>query len=208
MLDIHSLYRPFQDYFRPRRMRQFKDMLGVDDDKSILDIGGSTLNWDYIDATPSVTIVNLDVDDRRDGRFRFMPGDARHLALPDNAFDIVYSNSVIEHVGDFEDQRRFARETRRLAGRYYVQTPNRWFFIEPHLIAFFGHYFSKDVCRRLLPFCSIWYWATRPSRETVDAYLDAINLLTVEQMRELFPDAEIIRERFLGFTKSIIAVRR
>ena len=206
--DIHSIYKLFQGHFRPRRMLQFKQMFGVSDRDRIVDIGGDEDNWEYIPDQPEITIVNLDVDDRREGRFHFMRGDARKLDLPDQAFDIAYSNSVIEHVGDYGDQRRFAAETRRLARRYYVQTPNKWFIIEPHLIALIVHFFPKKVYRRLLPLFSVWYWINRPSQDEVDAYIDSINLLSEKQMRELFPDAEILRERFLGMTKSIIAVRR
>lgn len=208
MADIHDVYRIFQKHFRPKRMRAFAELFGVDDRKRIIDVGGDKDNWEFIEAKPEVTIVNLDIDEERIGRFRLLPGDARALDLPDNAFDIAYSNSVIEHVGTLDDQRRFAEETRRLAPRYYVQTPNRWFFIEPHFIAAFIHFLPKSVFRKMLPFFSLWYWIHWPTREEIDSVVDEINLLTADQMRELFPDAEIIHERVLGMTKSIIAVRR
>jgi hypothetical protein len=48
----------------------------------------------------------------------------------------------------------------------------------------------------------------KPDQETIDKFLTEIRLLSVRDMRLLFPDAEIVRERFCGFTKSIIAMKR
>jgi len=50
----------------------------------------------------------------------------------DGEFDLVFSNSVIEHVGDFERMRQFVHEARRVAKSYWIQTPSKWFPIEPH----------------------------------------------------------------------------
>ena len=47
----------------------------------------------------------------------------------------------------------------------------------------------------------------RPSREAVDRFLRQTRLLGYREMRELFPDCEIRRERFLGLTKAYVAVR-
>lgn len=129
------------------------------------------------------------------------------LSAQDNSFDIAYSNSVIEHVGDWESQKAFAHEVRRVARRYYVQTPSRGFFIEPHFIGLFLHWFPKKAQRKLLPFLSLRYWISGESRTFFDDLVHEVNLLTAKQMRELFPDARIVRERFLGMTKSLFAIR-
>lgn len=207
MVDIHAVYMKFQDYFRPPRMRAFVKLCKVDDNKRIVDVGGAEGNWTYIDGKPPVTIVNVDVEDRDCGRFRYVLADGRALPFEDRDFDIAFSNSVIEHVGNWEDQRKFANEIRRVAPKYYVQTPNRWFVVEPHFIAVLIHFLPKRWFRRLLPLGSLWFWLRRPSRSEIDHQMDEIELLTESQMRELFPDATIIRERFLGLTKSLIAVR-
>lgn len=208
-MDIHDIYRPILLRFRKGRMRQFQTLFRVGDGDRVIDIGGTTFNWHLIDRAPAVLMVNLDVaeDGWVEGRFRMVKGDGRSLPYPDHSFDIAYSNSVIEHVGDWDDQLRFAAEIRRVAPRYYVQTPNRRFFVEPHLIAPFIHYLPRRLLRRLVRWFSVRGWVERPSQTEVDRFLDGISLLDEGQMRRLFPDAVILRERFAGMTKSIIAVR-
>jgi hypothetical protein len=122
--------------------------------------------------------------------------------------DVCYSNSVIEHVGSWDDQQRFAAEVRRMAPQYYVQTPNRYFFVEPHLITPFIHFLPRGIARKLMKNFTVHGLITRPSQQWRDAFLAQTRLLTVSEMRTLFPDAAIFREKFLGMTKSIIAIRK
>lgn len=206
-MTFDDIYRPFQRYFRQKRMRQFCDLFGIKDADRIVDVGGGVYNWMLIEQTPEVLIVNINVRTQRIGRFPIMKGDGRNLVFPDNSFDIAYSNSVIEHVGGWSDQKRFAEEIRRVAPRYYVQTPNRRFFIEPHLFAPFLHFLPRRLTRRLVRWCSVWGWTERPDQARVDRELDGTVLLEERQMRELFPDAVILHERFAGFSKSLIAVK-
>jgi hypothetical protein len=139
---------------------------------------------------------------------RQIRGDGRRLPFADGAFDVAYSNSVIEHVGDGEDQRRFAAEVRRVAARLWVQTPSRWFPVEPHLVAPFVHFLPRRLQHVLARWATPWGWENRPSAEQARAFVDGIRLLTFREMRELFPDCEILRERFLGLTKSFVALRK
>jgi SAM-dependent methyltransferase len=66
--------------------------------------------------------------------------DGRALPFPDGSFDLVLSNAVIEHVGDKEDQERFVREHSRVAQRYVITTPNRYFPVESHTRRLFVHW--------------------------------------------------------------------
>jgi hypothetical protein len=81
-----------------------------------------------------VVIVNLKPQPSDVDWISTLVGDA--CALPrrvtDQRFDLVYSNSVIEHVGGHARREAFAAAVRNAADRYWVQTPYRYFAIEPH----------------------------------------------------------------------------
>ena len=90
---------------------------------------------------------------------------------------------------------------------YFVQTPNKWFPVEPHLITPLIHYLPKTVQKRLLRNFTIWGLVTRPTDQQCENFVREVRLLDERELRQLFPDAEIWHERVLGLTKSLIAVR-
>lgn len=202
------IWGPISAYFRTRRMRKFERDFALMDADKIIDVGGTETNWHYIETRPQVLMVNVAGETYTRGRFVSQRGDGTALAFPDMAFDLAYSNSVIEHLGSFENQKKFAREIYRIAPRFYVQTPNKWFPVEPHFLCPFIHWLPKPMFRRLVRWFSAWGWIARPTQAEIDDQVNEIRLLTVAEMRELFPDAELVRERVLGLTKSIIVMRR
>lgn len=206
-MGVDRLYKPFQDRFRAARMKLFVEHFNITDETRIIDVGGTTQNWGYISQKPQVTICNLGIENEERGRFIFREADGTCLPFEDNSFDIAYSNSVIEHVGDFDKQRMFAEEIRRIAKKYYVQTPNRSFIVEPHFVAPFIHLLPRPMYRRMIPFFSVWHWVERPTKERTDALFEEVRLLSKEEMAELFPDGELIEERMFGMAKSFISMR-
>ena len=199
-------------HFRSRRMRRFERTFTITDETRILDVGGTPFNWTFLEARPRVTIVNLPYSwEPWEPRFTCVFGDGRHLPFANQSFDIVFSNSVIEHVGDGESQRQFAVEIARVGRAYWVQTPNRGFPVEPHMMTPFLHYlpgaWQNWIARRF----TVWALIERPSADRwkfyIDHYLREIRLLDAGEMQRLFPDAEIVRERLGGVTKALIAVK-
>lgn len=81
------------------------------------------------------------------------------LPFPDLAFDVAYSNAVIEHVGGPDQQRTFLRELVRVATRVFVIAPNRWFPIEHHTGLPFVHWLPDRWFRGLLRQTRLRYWA-------------------------------------------------
>jgi hypothetical protein len=206
-MTIDDVYRPFLLYFRRRRMRRFISLFDVEDATSIIDLGGTEFVWRLVAGRPRVTMINVGVEEWAEGRLRMLDADATAVPFSDDAFDVCFSNSVIEHVGNEQMQAAFAREVRRLAQRYWVQTPNRRFFLEPHLICLFLHWLPFRLERRLVRYFSLWGLISKPAQADIDRFIQGIRLLDEAAMRRLFPDAEIFKERFLGFAKSLIAVR-
>ena len=86
---------------------------------------------------------------------RAVRGDACYLPHVDRGFDIAFSNSVIEHLGEYESQRRFAEEIRRVGRKVWVQTPARWFLVEPHFLTVGIHWLPRSVQRRTLRWLSV-----------------------------------------------------
>ena len=187
--------------FRQKRMRRFLELVQSAGGARfrILDIGGTAAYWHALPGLygrddVEITIVNLDQAESDDANLRIRCGNACSLPFENMAFDVVHSNSVIEHVGGREQMKDMAREVRRLAPRYFVQTPNYWFPIEPHYKLPLVQFLPRSVRLPLM---------ARIGR----GFKDYIELIGAREMREFFPDATIERERFLGLTKSLIAVK-
>src|SRR5579875_2428417 len=116
-------------------MRLFERTFSVSSHTRILDVGGSPAIWQFLSSRPQVTILNFPsaLEPGTHG-MELVAGDGCQLPFADRAFDIVFSNSVIEHVGGPAAQKRFAEEIMRTGKRYWVQTPDRSFPVEPHLL--------------------------------------------------------------------------
>jgi len=189
-------------------MQRFMKIMEPTPDTRILDIGGGGFNWDIIQYVGDVVLLNIYKPTCMDTKYTYVQGDGTNLKFADAAFDITYSNSVIEHLSTYENQKKFAHEMWRVGRAIWCQTPARWFFVEPHYMTPFIHFFPKKWQKKLLRNFSVWGLITRPSQNYVDGMVDEIRLLTFREMKSLFPDCRIIKERFLFFTKSYIAVRK
>lgn len=178
---------------------------------SVLDVGGTEAYWSMVPrdakAGLEITLLNLtQVPGSGDG-LRRVAGDARDLSqFGDDSFDVVFSNSVIEHVGTLEDQRRMAHEVKRVGRRYYVQTPNRYFPVEPHFQFPFFQFLPERARAGLVQRLGLGWYARQTDPASALDLVRSIRLLTSRELRELFPDARLVPERFAGLTKSFVMV--
>lgn len=205
--------------FRRKRFQRVCELISgiVDRNGScrILDIGGVQKYWTQNVAALgnlpiSITIVNIEEEPKPtdDPRFSYVTGDARNLSdFGDNSFDLVHSNSVIEHVGRWTDMQAMAREARRLAPVYYVQTPSFWFPIEPHFRTAFFHWLPEQLRMRLVLRRRLGFYSRAITADEAMNHVQSAACIDCRQLSGLFPDAAIERERFLGLTKSLMAVR-
>src|SRR5690349_14295272 len=134
MKGVFYLYSTVGRYFRSKRIRQLYDLLDLKPSSRVLDVGGSwQFFWCYAEWLPQLTVLNLTEEAAGHGPIsHIIIGDGRCMHFEDSAFDVVVSNSVIEHMGGWSEQKAFADEVRRVGKAYYVQTPNRRFFMELH----------------------------------------------------------------------------
>ena len=203
--DIH---RPLARYFRSRRLRRFARSFSVGGQTKVLDLGGAEYYWPWLQVRPRVTVANYAARDLKRVTLDWVRADGRNLPFRDGAFDVVYCNSVLEHLPDEASREAMAREIERVGLGYSVQTPNRWFPLEAHTLTPAFHFLPKRWQARLARNFTIWGRLQRPSRAEARGFVENIRLLSARDLQRLFPGAAIERERFLGLTKSLIAVRQ
>ena len=210
-VNIHTLHYLAGRRFRRERMWQFRNRFRLGAGTKILDVGGVPDTWESVSEDVDVTILNLFAIPWQNRRgypaITTVVGDGCALPYSDGVFDIVFSNSVIEHLGTAERQQMFATEVRRVGRSLWVQTPSKSFPIESHLLTPFIHYLPVAVRVKLLRRFTTWGLLTRPSPQQVQAFLAEVRLLSAGEMQALFPDCTIVRERVIGLSKSYIAVR-
>ena len=182
-LNVFGLINKVRWRFRQRRVAgMIKLMEDVHRERGavqVLDSGGTLEYWKIVPIetmkklNAKVTFVNFKSEEFPETEhFRFVEGNGCSMPeFADNSFDIVHSNSVIEHVGNWDNMVSFANEVRRLAPKYWVQTPYFWFPVEPHCMTLFFHWLPWVVRVRLVMWFSLGNWARR---ETVDSAVKAV----------------------------------
>ncbi len=197
------------------RRRRFAAFLKLIEDcprpVRVLDVGGTEEFWRMMGLSESadvqVTLVNILPVATTLPNFTSVVADACDLSMfKDLEFPVVFSNSVIEHVPSREGQRRMASEIRRVGVRYFVQTPNRYFPIEPHFLFPFFQFLPLAVKLFLLRRYQLGWAKQAVSREEAILQAASIRLLSKSELRGLFPEGRIEGEWWFGLCKSFVAI--
>lgn len=206
--------------FRAKRIGLLLEMMKVVHAEhglvNVIDIGGTEQYWKIVpedflrEFNVKITIVNLPgtATQKDHDFFTFTEADGCDLtSIHDKSFHIAHSNSVVEHVGDWERMTRFAREVSRVSQRYFVQTPNYWFPIEPHFMTPFIHWLPRPMRVWLVLRFALGNMSRANSVDQAVRIVESARLLNKKMFAELFKDADVTTETYLGLSKSFIATR-
>jgi hypothetical protein len=186
---------------------------------SIIDIDGTKTYWNIIPREfllkhkVHITIVNLPAaapPPEGDDIFTFCEGDGCNLSeFKNHSFHIAHSNSVIEHVGAWEDKVNFSKELQRVAERYYLQTPNYCFPIEPHFMTPFFHWLPKKIRIKLLLHFNLGNYKKYSNYNEARISIERCDLLTQKELKYLYPSSQnkYYKEKWGGFVKSLIIIK-
>jgi ubiquinone/menaquinone biosynthesis C-methylase UbiE len=182
----------------------------------IIDLGGTERYWSILSTeildrfNVHVVLVNLAPQQTltNDERFTAVVGDACDLQeFEDGSFDIAHSNSVLEHVGGWNEMMEFSNEVKRVSRKHFVQTPYFWFPIEPHCMTPFLHWLPRPWQVSLVQRFSLGYWPRQENLTHAMRQVDSSQLLDMKMFRELFGGSKISFETVFFLPKSMIAVK-
>ncbi len=204
-------------YNRRRKWQTFLDEIRPTAEMKLLDVGFNETEYsntdNYVEKhypyRPQITALGMEAPVQFSQRYpeiKAVQYDGTVFPFDDGAFDVCWSNAVIEHVGRhdgrWDAQVFFLREIKRVARCGFVTTPNRTFPIEVHTRTPLLHWGPRTLFEAYL---------RRTGREWATG--DYMDLLSVGDMRRLLRDAgisdyKIIRNKLLGFTLDFVVVFR
>jgi SAM-dependent methyltransferase len=202
---LTKLRQRFQDYFRYQRYGVVARLLGIEATHGlILDLGGGSARY-FASLFPRPhQVIVLEIEPHLAVEAReAMPGllvvigDGQSLPFAQKSLAATICNSVIEHVAE---PKALAAEVERVSQRYFVQTPNGSFPLEPHS-------FIPIPLYRQFPWRRVRSWLCRLFRADFD-YIESVHYLSEECLANLFADASLYTESVLGLTKSFYLVKR
>jgi hypothetical protein len=202
----------FANKLRAARFRRFETLVAtLPRPLRILDVGGETAFWENRGwaGRDDVRIFSLNLvpEEQRHENIKPVAGDATNLAeFADGSFDVAFSNSVIEHLFTFENQRRMASEMRRVGRAFWMQTPNFWFPIEPHFHVPGWQWMPLGLRVAMIRRWRCGWRGPCPDPAGARKLVEELRLLRESEIRSIFPGATLIAERFCGLVKSWIAI--
>jgi SAM-dependent methyltransferase len=208
---VHKFAYRVSKWNRTRKWRRFHEELGPTQETSVLDVGFQDAQLQSADNfleenyewPSSITALGIEEPihfSKRYPEVKVVIYAGRDFPFPENSFDIVWSNAVLEHVGDYEAQIHFLRELARVGKRMFITTPNRHFPIEVHTRLPLLHWLPKDVFDSILRRLGMHKFAGGYMR-----------LLDIRELRRMLTEAgiteaKIVRNRLGGPTLDFVII--
>lgn len=211
-----GLFDHFSAISRKRKIEQFFELMKPSETDKILDVGGevessSCKSCQFIDTFPhkeNISVVNLsavhvEAIAKKYPEVDARVGDACKLPWPDKHFDIVYSNAVIEHVGDYERQEKMASEIMRVGRKWFVTTPNRWYPFEFHMRLPFVTWLPGNAYLHLGRVIS---YNHVHKKYMFGIKHDGLRLMTKRELKHCFPSSKIMKQRVTFKAETLIII--
>lgn len=177
---------------------------------NILDLGGSDYHWRNSrfrdNKNFQITIVNTELQNIKDiSNMSFIKKDVRDLDYFDDIeFDLVYSNSLFEHINNFEEQKKLAGEIQRIGKHYFIQTPNYYFPLEPHFLFPFFQFMPDSIRTKLIMKHDLGWFKKQVDESKARELASSVRLLRKSELKKMFPGGKIFTEKYLLLNKSFI----
>lgn len=211
---VQTIYQPIFKIWRKKRFALFLETICPVKTDILLDVGGYPGFWlKYPQPVAHIDTLNLHEhrwcpEKHPNHAINSLIGDGCNMQFPEKSYDIVFSNSVIEHLSTMNRQQAFASEILRVGRKVWVQTPAYECPIEPHFLTPCIHWLPKKLQKQLARHFSVWGLVNRPGADQIGEMVDSTRLLTKQEFCDLFPGCKIVTERLWWvFPKSYIAIR-
>ena len=210
---ISSTFAKLSRESRARKMTLFREHFDLGPEDRVLDLGsqvdgGAGLLLEENARPENVVACNIGAGHLQEIR-RSLPsvhpllGDGRRLPFADGAFDVVFSNAVIEHVGGLEDQAAMAREIQRVGRRWFVTTPNRWFPFEFHTRMPFYSWLPEGAMSRA---ARLWSYSHTERRYRSGIERARTRLMSQRELQRLFPTSLVVPVRVTLWPETFVVV--
>jgi SAM-dependent methyltransferase len=197
----HRVFIAGGNRFRKQRFIIFQELL-LEENDLILDLGygygafeDQMAEKKFPNKIIALDLVIRDVY-RHKNVIAFIRADAGYMPFAEDSIDLIFCNSLIEHVGDWSTQFQVFQEITRVSRKFYLQTPNKHFPIELHHLVPFFQYLPR----------SLQNWI---GQKILGHYeeLWLLNWRDASKLAELDREICLIKEKIIGITKSFVLYR-
>lgn len=165
--------------------------------------------------------LNININELRSLRKKYkqiplLLADGCCLPFKKQSIDIIFSNAILEHVGNIKKQKKYANEIMRVAKKWFITTPNFWFPIETHWKLPFIHFLPRKFQKHIMDAGKKWFVENPPKIPRIiqkplkdyfskhQWYGNGYHLLSVNNLKILFPTSKITKQRTTFYPEVLI----